>query len=160
MVNYNPIYYYINLQKNKKGFWLEKMKNAKLTFYKKEIDNKTKIYEVSVDTLCEFIESCPLGSATQIINFMRFILEADCVEYTATSTGFEFISNIKLEFCRNDNIMHSEYQEIINLDILNTNEPETYHHYGYEYPKSLKLKSEYEILVDIDTKQFCIRPII
>jgi hypothetical protein len=145
------------------------MENEKLTFYKKELDKKTKVYEVAVSDLKDIIDVTNLSInvslyanhrfVDQILKFMKFVVGADSIEYTATATGFEFISKISLEACRNDNIMHSEHQEIIKLDILNTDEFERYHHYGYEYPKSLNLKSKYEILADVETKGFCIRAI-
>ena len=145
------------------------METEKLTFYKKGLNKKTKVYEVAVNDLKDVIDATNLSInvslyhnhrfVDQILKFMKFVVGADSIEYTATATGFEFISKISLEICRNDNIMHSEHQEIIKLDILNTNEFERYHHYGYEYPKSLNLKSKYEILADVETKGFCIRPI-
>lgn len=146
------------------------MENAKLTFYKKELNKKNKVYEVAVNDLKDIIDATNLSINVslydnqrftgQILKFMKFVVGADSIEYTATATGFEFISNISLEICRNDNIMHSEHQEVINLDILNTDESERYHHYGYEYLKSLNLKTKYEILVDVETKGFCIRDIV
>ena len=145
------------------------MTDAKLTFIKKTNGKREVVYETTPNAIKEMISTTPLFNTKMvkdvcgsdlveaIISVIQQAYDADTVEFTGYTTGYDLIRNMQVEVCLRDNIMHTEYQEVLTYDLLTTGSRRMYHHYGYEYCPNLKLKLEYQILVDLTTCGFCVK---